>query len=196
MSKHTPGPWRAEKYDATSTLVTVCVIGDWRVGAESHRAGGNYRDFDYGSEEADARLIAAAPCLLSVVRDFVATMEPQVDGWDRKQSDLWAKNVQVTMQLYRAACAAIATGRVVEQSGTAAADTSVRAGARSTDAISAVPNGRGPDIGNATAELAAAVVEILQPMGGPMATVTGLMNAREKILHIARAAIARATGAA
>jgi hypothetical protein len=78
MSKHTPGPWAyAPEYGPTVTepprITTVARCANFVIGLPSDYPGGNYRDGDpSGDEEADARLIAAAPDLLEALEDLVA----------------------------------------------------------------------------------------------------------------------------
>lgn len=63
----TEAPWVA--YDDNETfprgsaeVATVASVGGWIVGVPTPGfPGGNYRDIESGTEEADARLIAAAP---------------------------------------------------------------------------------------------------------------------------------------
>jgi len=73
MSKHTPGPWAyALEYGPNITepprITTVGRCANYVIGLPSEYPGGNYRDGDpSGDEEADARLIAAAPELLEAL---------------------------------------------------------------------------------------------------------------------------------
>lgn len=73
MSKHTPGPWAYElEYGPNITelprITTVARCANYVIGLPSDYPGGNYRDGDpSGDEEADARLIAAAPDLLEAL---------------------------------------------------------------------------------------------------------------------------------
>lgn len=74
MSKHTPGPWvYAREYGESVTeapkITTVARCADFVIGLECDYPGGDYRNGDHsGDEEADARLIAAAPDLLEACR--------------------------------------------------------------------------------------------------------------------------------
>lgn len=65
MSKHTPGPWVAER---RSTMVATAIDGAY-----------GYELFDVRCDvpefEANARLIAAAPDLLEVLEQFVAWVD-------------------------------------------------------------------------------------------------------------------------
>ena len=74
MSAHTPGPWVCERdRDPPNRpqIATVAWVADWCVGIPTPGyPGGNYRDAEYGTNEADARLIAAAPDLLKALRDL------------------------------------------------------------------------------------------------------------------------------
>lgn len=71
---HTPGPWvYAAEYGQDITeppcITTVARCARFVIGLESDYPGGNYRDGDpSGDEEADARLIAAAPDLLAALQ--------------------------------------------------------------------------------------------------------------------------------
>lgn len=82
--KHTPGPWMFEFYEPEkkTEVCTVAHVGDYRVGFETPGyPGGNYRDSEYGHEEADARLIAAAPTLLEALKGLVEAFPGPVDDW-------------------------------------------------------------------------------------------------------------------
>jgi hypothetical protein len=63
-TKHTPGPWTAHDDDGTGTL--PCVLSD------KVNAGGNFYVAQCNVFE-DARLIAAAPDLLALVRSYAMT---------------------------------------------------------------------------------------------------------------------------
>ena len=73
MSKHTPGPWTyALEYGPNITepprITTIGRCANYVIGLPSDYPGGNYRDGDpSGDEEADARLMAAAPELLEAL---------------------------------------------------------------------------------------------------------------------------------
>jgi hypothetical protein len=77
MSQFTEGPWVA--YDDNETLprgsaevATVASVGGWIVGVPTPGfPGGNYRDIESGTEEADARLIAAAPELYEALKTLL-----------------------------------------------------------------------------------------------------------------------------
>lgn len=73
-TQHTPGPWVClHQPDRTAELATVSWVGDWCVGVMTPGfPGGNYRDLDWGSPAADARLIAAAPDLLAACSAYMA----------------------------------------------------------------------------------------------------------------------------
>ena len=63
----TPGPWvtaRDNDGDNSLCIATIAWVADWCIGIPTPGyPGGNYRDARYGTNEADARLIAAAPAL-------------------------------------------------------------------------------------------------------------------------------------
>jgi len=70
MSTHTPGPWVYEQDSRPNRphIATVAWVGEFCVGIPTPGfPGGNYRDAEYGTTEADARLIAAAPDLLAAL---------------------------------------------------------------------------------------------------------------------------------
>lgn len=72
--QHTPGPWVTEReinWLKRPEIATVAWVQDWCVGIPTPGyPGGNYRDAVYGSPEADARLIAAAPEMLWTLRQI------------------------------------------------------------------------------------------------------------------------------
>lgn len=76
-AQHTPGPWAYElEYGPNITelprITTVARCANYVIGLPSDYPGGNYRDGDpSGDEEADARLIAAAPDLLKQLQHAV-----------------------------------------------------------------------------------------------------------------------------
>ena len=76
-AKHTPGPWvYAREYGASVTeapkITTVARCADFVIGLECDYPGGDYRNGDpSGDEEADARLIAAAPDLLDALETML-----------------------------------------------------------------------------------------------------------------------------
>lgn len=72
-SKHTPGPWAAQKGRTT-----------WHVGTESRGVASIY---NYGEEEANARLIAAAPELLSALCAMLTHMGMDEDEWNKPTFD-------------------------------------------------------------------------------------------------------------
>ncbi|HMU15856.1 MAG TPA: hypothetical protein PKC95_00295 [Thauera aminoaromatica] len=80
-ARHTPGPWiYAPSRDDKGELARVTVVAHccgYVIGLPTSIPGGNYRDGDpSGDEEADARLIAAAPDLLEACQTVLA-------GFDR-----------------------------------------------------------------------------------------------------------------
>ena len=75
MNAHTPGPWiYAPSRDDTGELARVTVVAHccgYVIGLPTSIPGGNYRDGDpSGDDEADARLIAAAPELLALAHQY------------------------------------------------------------------------------------------------------------------------------
>ena len=86
MSKHTPGPWAYElEYGPNITelprITTVARCANYVIGLPSDYPGGNCRDGDpSGDEEADARLIAAAPDMLEALKGILAAVD-ETDCW-------------------------------------------------------------------------------------------------------------------
>lgn len=80
-TKHTPGPWSyALEYGQNITelprITTVARCANFVIGLSCEYPGGNYRDGDpSGDEEADARLIAAAPELLEALKQCLGMLE-------------------------------------------------------------------------------------------------------------------------
>ncbi len=70
-SKHTPGPWRTSSEYGKHGIATVGYCGDWCFGPD-HGSPMMASYDNHGSEEADARLCAAAPELLEALKDLVA----------------------------------------------------------------------------------------------------------------------------
>ena len=65
MSKHTPGPWRIERQNPSPTT------GEWMVSGAKPGYLAEVRDCGSGDEQANARLIAAAPDLLEALTALV-----------------------------------------------------------------------------------------------------------------------------
>ena len=82
VMQHTPGPWVTERdRDPPSRpeIATVAWVADWCVGIPTPGyPGGNYRDAEYGTNEADARLIAAAPDLLAALQGLLSAVQRSV----------------------------------------------------------------------------------------------------------------------
>jgi hypothetical protein len=64
MSKHTPGPWRAERQNPSPTT------GEWMIAGSKPGYLAEVRDCGSGDVLANARLIAAAPDLLEALYDL------------------------------------------------------------------------------------------------------------------------------
>ncbi len=77
MSTHTPGNWVAE---SDGEYWNVIVEGVEGFGREIVGCEGLYRCD--GSDEANARLIAAAPELLGALQRLVDAVDPESTGWD------------------------------------------------------------------------------------------------------------------
>ena len=81
--KHTPGPWKVNADEYGNVLgvraandATICQI-NWMI----RKRGGL-------QAEANARLIAAAPDLLAVLKEFVKDSECDADG-EKHPKDCW-----------------------------------------------------------------------------------------------------------
>jgi hypothetical protein len=91
MSKHTPGPWVVD--EANTNLVARLVNGVYEYVCEVEPSSFSTRECSQDQEEADARLIAAAPDLLEALKDMHSgwkyIRETHGDlygvGWDRSQ---------------------------------------------------------------------------------------------------------------
>ena len=84
MNKHTPGPWvyglRFDSENQRAKITTVAHCGDYVIGLASAYPGGDYRQGDpCGAEEADAKLIAAAPDLLAAAEAIKIDSDEVVD---------------------------------------------------------------------------------------------------------------------
>lgn len=82
VRQHTPGPWVTEQDrdpPHRPAIATVAWVADWCVGIPTPGyPGGNYRDAEYGTNEADARLIAAAPDLLAALQGLLSAVQRSV----------------------------------------------------------------------------------------------------------------------
>jgi hypothetical protein len=104
---HTPGPWVAEcPMDDKSDLATIAHCGEWRIGFHTGVPGGNYRDGLHGSDEADARLIAASAELLEACEAMIE--------WDDREHDFavdFSARMALCKRAFDLARAAIAKAR-------------------------------------------------------------------------------------
>lgn len=82
VAMHTPGPWRTASYDNGLTWKVETVEG--RLAVASYIAG--LRDVD----EANARLIAAAPDLLEAAKGAVEVLEQVAEDYLRVDADIFA----------------------------------------------------------------------------------------------------------
>lgn len=76
MSKHTPGPWKAEETRDAGKRPVIEIVGAGRSVADLLIAGPHApHDSDGGTGRADAALIAAAPDLLAALEglEFAVT---------------------------------------------------------------------------------------------------------------------------
>jgi len=84
-AKFTPGPWVYAESGPGQKVTTVAHCARFVIGLACSIPGGNYRDGNpCGDEEADARLIAAAPELLEALRAMTERWEPDTEGADRR----------------------------------------------------------------------------------------------------------------
>lgn len=77
MPAHTPGPWIASKFGfqvlTGDSWNTICTL---KGGAEWEDGRGKYQpEYAWENQEANARLIAAAPDLLAAAKEVMATLE-------------------------------------------------------------------------------------------------------------------------
>ena len=78
MSKHTPGPWPSNEY-TTSVFVPLKAIDCERIGFSIGFVNGHREK----EAAANARLIAAAPDLLSALNAMLTHMGMDEDEWNR-----------------------------------------------------------------------------------------------------------------
>ncbi len=78
-AQHTPGPWEAH-WDSGDKEIEIVSISEGIVTAQV-----DYDDAEHDIAEADARLIAAAPCLLEALTEAVNLSEELAEraGWER-----------------------------------------------------------------------------------------------------------------
>lgn len=81
MSKHTQGPWKAE----VAVTLAGYPTGEWWISSQRGSIDIATTSSDYAPdvEEANARLIAAAPELLAALKhavDLIETVEPRCRG--------------------------------------------------------------------------------------------------------------------
>ncbi|HEP7878028.1 TPA: hypothetical protein VDT20_005735 [Pseudomonas aeruginosa] len=72
MSKHTPGPWEIERY--SDGLIQI--VGDVRIVSDDEENVTTVVEAVARGDEANARLIAAAPELLGALQDLDALRGP------------------------------------------------------------------------------------------------------------------------
>jgi len=72
MSKHTPGPWEAHAWGDA----------DWEILSKDQTVADIHGGNDHAAEEADARLIAAAPDLLACLKNLVNRRLIRYDATD------------------------------------------------------------------------------------------------------------------
>ena len=102
MSEHTPGPWHTELVTKTDTqLQATLVVGAddsiWPSFGRTIAEVGHWRDRP--NSEADAHLIAAAPCLLQCLEE----VEVWVDADGNKH---WCSGIGATVNIKRMECLA------------------------------------------------------------------------------------------
>ena len=77
--KHTPGPWTLREYKESSNPYILINSGSWDIAHSRHSAR------DWEEERANARLIAAAPTMLEMIRFLVDELENR-DGYSPAES--------------------------------------------------------------------------------------------------------------
>ena len=112
MSEHTPGNWEYELWDTSgkSDMVTVAHVGDYRVGVLTGIPGGNYRDTEYGTDEADARLITAAPAMLEAL-EWISNLADKKHEEDEKLRSDGARTLRRIIERADAAIAQAKSSR-------------------------------------------------------------------------------------
>ena len=79
-TKHTPGPWKAK----TVKALGIYANNDQQIAVvHNEMPRGGRRQDDYNIEEANARLIAAAPDLLEAAKVLISSLV-----WERKRSGI------------------------------------------------------------------------------------------------------------
>jgi hypothetical protein len=92
MSKHTPGPWLPSKFGfqvlTGDSWNTICTL---RGGAEWGDGRGKYeQEYEWQNQEANARLIAAAPDMLDALREIEEWADDRADVDDGQPNDaMW-----------------------------------------------------------------------------------------------------------
>jgi hypothetical protein len=84
MSKHTPGPWVID--DSNPNLVARLVNGVYEYVCAVEPSSFSNRECNQEQEEADARLIAAAPDLLDALKDLCSDDLLNQDKWDNARA--------------------------------------------------------------------------------------------------------------
>ena len=74
MSKHTPGPWSARRRRGQA----FAAVSEWRVSQTSEGEDGLLSVARGVSNEATARLIAAAPDMLAALQQFVDAFDKEL----------------------------------------------------------------------------------------------------------------------
>lgn len=90
-SKHTPGPWFANKRDAG--YYNVCVSKSYYAQSIASVMSNEY--IENNDMEADARLIAAAPDLLAVLSEIIAQDNCNYDRDTPQSKKIWQVARQV-----------------------------------------------------------------------------------------------------
>ena len=93
-AKHTPGPWLTDRRNAhTGQIATIhhCLNNDWiEIWTDKWAETG----LGEGEQEANARLIAAAPELLDALTEIVAAADG--DGWKQLDATFAAARAAIT----------------------------------------------------------------------------------------------------
>ena len=72
MSGHTPGPWVATERSGYHEILAPCTDADWYGREKMHAVAYVDTEIDEAEQNANARLIAAAPDLLEALTNLVA----------------------------------------------------------------------------------------------------------------------------
>lgn len=105
MSKYTPGPWNSSKFgfqvltgDSWSTICELKGPAEWEDGRGSYE-----QEYEWQIQQANARLIAAAPDLLeAVIASRALVSEAAQTGFNYAEGD-WADRLYANQAVLSAA---------------------------------------------------------------------------------------------